>query len=87
MPLHPRPEKDLVFRQREIKNVSKEDYKISDYYKNQNSKRYNIFNKLGQLMFECFGNFKQICQENNLPENALRRSSRENKKVYHAVFN
>lgn len=65
-----------------IKNVSKEDYKISDYYKNQNSKRYNIFNKLGQLMFECFGNFKQICQENNLPENALRRSSRENKKVY-----
>ena len=65
-----------------VKNVSINDYKIFDFYKNQNSKKYNIFNKVGQLVFECFGNFKKVCQENNLPENALRKSSRENKKVY-----
>ena len=33
-------------------------------------------------MFECHGNFKEVCTINNLPHNALRTSHNANGKKY-----
>ena len=42
----------------------------------------NIFNNLGELMFSTYGNFQQVCFENQLPFSALKNSYLSNKKVY-----
>lgn len=42
--------------------------------KNPNAKQIKIFNHNNIIMFECFGNFKDICKLNNLPSNALKKS-------------
>ena len=56
--------------------------------KNSNAKKINIFNEKNELMFECYGTFKQICNENDLPFNALKKSYQENgKKIYKKTFN
>lgn len=54
---------------------------------NSNAKKINIYNAKNELMFECHGNFKEICTENNLPHNALRNSySNNNRKIYTTNF-
>lgn len=54
----------------------------NNHEKNGNAKRIGIFNEKDEILFECFGNFKKTCDENNLPLKSLRRSYRENKKLY-----
>jgi len=42
--------------------------------KNPAAREIQIFDKEGNLMFECYGNFKTVCNNNNLPRNALQKS-------------
>lgn len=63
-------------------NVSVEEAKSNPNYKNSNTKIFKIFDTEDNLRFECFGNFKEFCEYNNLPYNAFRESIRENKKIY-----
>lgn len=44
------------------------------------SKRINIYNNDDEIIFECFGNFKETCIENNLPFTSLRYSYMNNSK-------
>lgn len=41
----------------------------------------NIYDDKDELRFECFGNFGQVCKENNLPLLELQKSFRTNTKV------
>jgi len=41
---------------------------------NSKAKKINIYDIQGNIQFECIGNFKKICDEYNLPHNALRKS-------------
>jgi len=41
---------------------------------NSKAKIIHIFDNLGNLVFKCHGNFKQICLENSLPHVPLRKS-------------
>ena len=45
---------------------------------NPKAKRINIYNEKEERMFECHGNFKDICLENNLPCKSLHNSYRNN---------
>lgn len=38
----------------------------------------NIYNENNELMFECNGNFKKVCEQNNLPLSTLKKSYRNN---------
>lgn len=50
---------------------------------NGKAKLINIYNAEGILMFECHGNFKQICLENGLPIKSLANSYKNNsRKLY-----
>jgi len=44
--------------------------------------RVNIYDKEDNIVFECHGNFESICKENNLPLNALRKSYKNNTKLF-----
>lgn len=75
----------------ETVSVSKEEFDASDTYVgpnagnvgrlNFNAKKINIYNSLDELQFECYGNFKSICNENNLPRGALHRTYLQNSKI------
>jgi group I intron endonuclease len=41
---------------------------------NSKAKKINIYDENNNLKYECNGNFKKVCIENNLPHNALRKS-------------
>lgn len=45
---------------------------------NSTAKHIIIYNKKDEVMFECKGNFKQVCDENKLPHNSLRKSHTNN---------
>jgi hypothetical protein len=45
---------------------------------NPNAKKINIYDKNGELTFECHGDFKKICKNNNLPFISLYRSYKNN---------
>lgn len=47
---------------------------------NGRAKQINIYNSNDEIMFECHGNFKQICEYNNLPTSSLSNSYRNNGK-------
>ncbi len=44
--------------------------------KNHKAKRINIYNSNGELQFECFGNLRKVCSENNLPFKAIFNSQK-----------
>jgi hypothetical protein len=46
--------------------------------KSATAKKINIYNEKDELMFECNGNFTNICIENNLPLSSLRKSYQDN---------
>ena len=50
--------------------------------KNSMAKRINIYNQNEELVFQCFGNFKEICINNDLPFKSLSNSYRNNNKLY-----
>lgn len=52
------------------------------YEPNYNSLMVNIYDNFMNLMFECSGDFNKICQENTLPNSALRNSLRTNAPIY-----
>jgi len=45
---------------------------------NSTAKFINIYNELGEIVFECFRNFKSVCSENKLPYTSLYKSYKEN---------
>ena len=45
--------------------------------KNNKAKTIHIFNEYHELVFECKGNFQEVCKCNNLPASALTRSYRK----------
>jgi group I intron endonuclease len=49
---------------------------------NSNAKKINIYNDKGDIMFECIGNFKKVCDSNNLPFSALRKSYVDSTPIY-----
>ncbi len=49
---------------------------------NPSAKIIFIFNDDNQIIYKCFGNFKQICIDNNLPHNLFVKSYRNNKKIF-----
>jgi hypothetical protein len=50
---------------------------------NPRAKRINIYNEKEELMFECHGNFNNICLDNKLPAKSLYNSYKNNsKKLY-----
>ncbi len=50
---------------------------------NSKAKHIGIFNPEDELMFECEGNFKVVCEDNNLPHNSLRKShTKEGEKIF-----
>jgi len=50
--------------------------------KNPTAKNIHIFNKDGELMFECKGTFQIICNENNLPSSFFKKSYQNNGLVF-----
>lgn len=62
--------------------VSINDYKKYNYYVSNKSKKYNIYDSSGQLMFKTFGDFDIICDNNGLPKNALKESRKTGKPIY-----
>lgn len=53
--------------------------------RNPKAKKINIFNEKDELMFECHGNFKEICTENNMPFKSLSNSYRNNSRKLYMV--
>jgi len=49
---------------------------------NSSAKKINIYNKFGEIKFECYGNFKEICKLNSLPFEPLRYSITNNTTLY-----
>jgi len=45
---------------------------------NSKAKHIGIYNNNDELIFECEGNFRVICEEHNLPHNSLRKSHTNN---------
>lgn len=51
--------------------------------KNPTAKKINIYNEKDELMFECHGNFKDVCSKNNLPFTSLANSYKNDcRKLY-----
>ena len=50
--------------------------------KNPSAKKIFIYNEKDIIMFKCFGNFKKICEDNDLPNKALVMSYRNNNKIF-----
>lgn len=72
------------------KNISKslKESGVRKLSGNSQAKRINIYNNKNDLMFECYGNFKYVCKENNLPWSALANSYRNNgKQIYMKLRN
>lgn len=54
---------------------------------NPNAMRINIYDKDGQIQFECHGNFTDTCKVNNLPDNALTNSyANDGEPIYQKVY-
>lgn len=45
------------------------------------AKKINIYNSEGIIQYSTYGNFEKICEENNLPKNALIDSYKLNKPI------
>lgn len=72
---------ELEIRRKEVAKKISETIKnngTSDGHNNPNAKKINIYNNAGELVFECYGNLRQTCNENNLPFNALFKSQKSN---------
>jgi hypothetical protein len=75
--------------------VSKEDFLNSNLLginkglisgeNNPNSKNIKIYNSDNELVFNCNGNFKKICKENNLPFISLYRSYRNGGEIIYST--
>lgn len=51
--------------------------------KNKRSKKINIYNAHGELMFACHGDFIKTCEDNNLPKKSLVKSYQyDGEKIY-----
>jgi len=50
--------------------------------KNIKAKIINIYNNKNKLMYSCNGNFKDVCNDNNLPRHAFEQSYKENIKLF-----
>jgi hypothetical protein len=76
--------------------INKEKFNSGDYVgvnkgnidteKNPNAKKISIYNQNDEKIYECLGNFKTICLENNLPTASLARSYRKNgQRIYNST--
>ena len=61
-------------------SISKEDFDNNEYYISSRSKKINIYDSKGVLQFETWGNFKKVCERENLPAFTLAESNRHNGK-------
>ena len=50
------------------------------------ARKINIYDSEDKLMFECHGNFINVCEENNLPFNKLKESLRIKKPIYQSAY-
>lgn len=66
------------FKKLNLLGINKGNINGSD---NPNAKRINIYDKECKLIFECNGDFKKICKDNNLPFVSLYRSYKNNGKL------
>jgi len=65
-----------------ISDETREKFRKANIGSNSNTaKRINIYNENNIIMFECYGNFKKICEENNLPFNSFKSSYLKNNKL------
>ena len=90
-------------QKKRMANMSEEKRKVWLYNKsvnardisgslNPSAKKINIYNELDKLIHECFGNLRQICEENNIPYDSITDSYKNQGKrlyqthqgVYHA---
>jgi len=75
-------------RDNSTKNVTKEELHKHDYYVNINSKKILVFNEKDSIIFEAYGCFKQLCDDNNLPYGPLQYSYKNNgSKIYQSLSN
>ena len=72
---------------RKSKNLSKIKAGIANIKWSIKKLYINIFNKSNELMFSCFGNFKQVCKLNNLPCSELVKTYRNNSACYFNINN
>lgn len=70
------------------KRVTKNEFYAHDYYTHSRAKKIIIiYNAKGDIMFETYGNFKQVCNEHNLPNRMLGDSYRNNGSPIYTAIN
>lgn len=65
------------------KSVSVLDFETYDYYVAVTAKNIKIFDESDNMIHDIYGNFRDFCKKNKLPENAFRNSYKnEGEKIY-----
>lgn len=72
---------DQKAKGQKIKEVLKNSLKKPRGKNCYQSKHIQIFNNKDGLIFDCFGNYKKVCQEHKIPLSKIRESFRNNTKL------
>jgi hypothetical protein len=73
--------KAAIGRKHTNKTKKKMSINAKNRTKHPRAKKINIYNQKNKLMFNCCGNFKPFCSENNLPYESLKKTYRKNTKL------
>jgi hypothetical protein len=67
---------------KKLSNITKKRMSFSSNgSKNPSAKKINVYNKVGKLIFNCYGNFEKICKKNNLPFESFKKSYQKGSKL------